>query len=96
MLETHTQTHREAPTTPTKNTYGFYCKWSIKARRQAENPCYVEIEGLEWGTHDRYQKEIKEKCYDTWLQELKKPEEWKRRVKILEDSIGTISKYIIS
>ena len=76
------------------NIYGFYCEWPIVAWKQAQNPRYLEVEGLEWETTDRYQKEIKDKGYKRWLQEFQTPEEWERRVEILNDLIQSISKYL--
>jgi len=76
------------------NTYGFYCEWPIVAWKQARNPKYLEVEGLEWETPDRYQKEIKDKGYTRWLQDFQTPEEWEKRVEILKDLIQSICKYL--
>jgi hypothetical protein len=59
--------------TQTKSIYGFYCEWPITLWRHAENPAYVEVEGLEWETPDRYQEEIKKKGYERWLREFQTP-----------------------
>jgi hypothetical protein len=78
---------------PIDNTYGFYCEWPIVAWRQARNPRYLEVEGLEWETPDRYSQEIKDKGYTRWFHEFQTPDEWERRVAILRDAIHSISKY---
>ncbi len=77
-----------------ENTNGFYCEWPIVAWRQAQNPKYLEVEGLEWETPDRYPKEIKDKGYKRWLQEFQTPQEWEKRIKILKDAIQSISTYL--
>lgn len=77
----------------TENTYGFYCEWPIIAQKISKNPEYIEVEGLEWETPDRYQKEIEEESYKKWLQKFQTLDEWKRRMKILTDIIESISKY---
>lgn len=79
---------------PAKNTYGFYCEWPIVTWRNSMNPIYIEVEGLEWETPNRYKEEIKEKGYERWLQEFQTPDEWKKRSKILGDSIESVSKYL--
>lgn len=79
---------------PAENTYGFYCEWPIVAWRNALNPFYIKVEGLEWETPDRYKEEIKEKGYERWLQEFQTPDEWKKRSKVLGDSIESVSKYL--
>jgi len=74
----------------TCNTYGFYCKWPIVAWREAQNPGYVEVEGLEWETPDRYRREIREKGYDTWLEEFMTLDEWRRRITIQNEIVEAI------
>ena len=75
---------------PAKNIYGFYCEWPLTAWRHAANPVYLEVEGLEWETPDKYRREIKEKGYDRWIKELQTSKEWKRRVNLLKDTIESI------
>lgn len=84
---------RELLRLPESNRYGFYCQWPIEAWRKAEKPYYVEVEGLEWETPDRYSKEIKCKGYDAWLKDFQTPGEWRKRVQILTDSIESINKF---
>ena len=79
---------------PERNTYGFYCEWPIVAWRQARRPEYIEVEGLEWETPDRYMREVEEKGYEQWLRGFQTPEEWRKRVKILADVIQSMTDYI--
>ena len=47
-----------------RNQYGFYAEWPMTLWRSAENPVYVECEGLEWDTPDRYLREIPVEGYE--------------------------------
>ena len=81
---------------PNNNTYGFYCEWPITAWREAENPVYLEVEGLEWETPDRYRPEIHEKGYKQWLQSFQTPREWQKRVEMLRDFIESTLKHLLT
>lgn len=76
------------------NRYGFYVEWPVVAWQKAENPIYVEVEGLEWETPDRYRKEIREIGYDNWFIDFKTTREWEKRVRILRDTVESILKRI--
>lgn len=79
---------------PSENKYGFYCEWPIVAWRLAKNPGYIEVDGLEWETPDRYKEEIKAKGYEKWLHEFQTPQEWEKRIEILGDVTTSMLKYI--
>jgi hypothetical protein len=79
---------------PVDNTYGFYCEWPIVAWKYAQHPDYLEVEGLEWETPDRYAQEIAATGYAQWLHAFQTPDEWARRVELLTDLIHSISKYL--
>lgn len=81
---------------PTPNRYGFYLEWPIHAWREAEKPAYIEVEGLEWETPDRYQPEIHEKGYEQWLQNFQTPKEWKKRVEMLNDFIESTQEQLVT
>lgn len=76
------------------STYGFYCEWPTIAWQSARSPGYLEVEGLEWETPDRFQKEIGKIGYDEWLAKFQTQAEWERRIKVMEDSISSLLKYI--
>jgi len=78
------------------NRYGFYIEWPIYAWRKAENPAYIEVEGLEWETPDRYLPEIREKGYKKWLQSFQTPREWKKRVEMLNDFIESTQEQLVT
>ncbi len=58
---------------PTRNSYGFYVEWPVYAWQHADNPCYIEVDGLEWETPDKYGEEIKKMGYEAWLKAFKSP-----------------------
>ena len=71
--------------------FGFYTEWPMKLWRSARNPLYIEREGLEWETPDRYQDEIKNQGLETWKQSFQTVNEWKRRTNMLKDFIETMA-----
>jgi hypothetical protein len=81
---------------PNENTYGFYCEWPLVAWRHAQKPQYLEVEGLEWETPDRYLNEIQATGYTRWLHDIQTPDEWAKRVGILHDVIQSMSQYLPS
>jgi len=76
--------------TPQRNSYGFYCGWPVAAWRNSAEKAYVEVEGLEWETPDRYEHEIGAKGYESWLKNFMTPKEWERRNMILRDLVETL------
>lgn len=79
---------------PIHNKYGFFFEWPVAAWRMAENPYYVEVEGLEWETPDRFEREIERVGYETWLHSFQTPQEWEKRVHILRDGTESMLKYL--
>jgi neutral trehalase len=55
--------------------------------RSARNPLYIEVEGLEWETLDRYRDEIKTQGIEKWKQDFQTASEWRRRTEMLRDFI---------
>ena len=80
--------------TPYRNKYGFYCEWPIVAWHSAKKHEYIEVEGLEWETPDRYKEAVKERGYEVWLRDLQSPREWKRRNEVLSECVSSVLKYI--
>ncbi len=70
-----------------KTELGFYSIWAYWAYKWAKKWEYQEVEGQEWETPDRFQKEIKEKGYDAWLANFQTPNEWRRRIELLADCL---------
>ncbi|MBD3196337.1 MAG: hypothetical protein GF317_14860 [Candidatus Lokiarchaeota archaeon] len=64
---------------------GFYCTWPIILWKNANNPSYVEVEGLEWETPDRFKHIISEIGYDKWLNDFQSPQEWEKRVRFIQE-----------
>jgi hypothetical protein len=71
------------------NQYGFYAEWPITLWRSARNPLYLECEGLEWETPDRYIEEIKAQGYQEWKKSFQTGSEWRRRSVMLRDFIDS-------
>ena len=72
---------------------GFYASWPVILWMNAKNKEYIEVEGLEWETPDRYKEEINEKGYEEWLKQFQTAAEWKMRVLLLEDCITELSNF---
>lgn len=73
---------------------GFYALWSYWAYCKAEKWEYREVEGQEWETPDRFQKEIKEQGFEKWSLQFQTSKEWQRRVDLLADCLRELMFYI--
>ncbi len=73
---------------------GFYASWPLILWKNTISKKYIEVEGQEWETPDRFQKEIKELGYDNWISHFQSAKEWKFRVKLLEDCIFELAEFI--
>jgi predicted glycosyltransferase involved in capsule biosynthesis len=71
---------------------GFYAAFPVLLWNYAESKQYIQVEGLEWETPDRYQEVIKVEGYEKWFEEFQNTSEWKMRVGLVEDSIIELSK----
>jgi hypothetical protein len=69
------------------NQYGFYAEWPIHMWKTSEHPLFIEVEGLEWETPDRYRAEIKAQGLEQWKKSFQTPTEWRRRNLMLRDFI---------
>lgn len=74
-------------TTPT----GFYCTWPIYFWKWSLSRKYIEVDGHEWETPDRFHKEIEEIGYKQWLENFQNPAEWKKRVQMLRDCLTELN-----
>ncbi|MHA1274876.1 MAG: hypothetical protein ACTSQP_12155 [Promethearchaeota archaeon] len=77
-----------------KTEMGFYCLWPIILWINANNKLYIEVEGQEWETPDRFEDEIKKLGYNKWLQNFQSSSEWEMRVKLLEDCIEEFTNFV--
>jgi len=72
-----------------RNQFGFYAEWPITLWRSARNPLYLECEGLEWETPDRYTEEIRAQGLDEWRRSFQTAQEWRKRTEMLRDFIDS-------
>jgi len=70
---------------------GFYCSWPVYLWSWAEKKRYIEVEGQEWETPDRFQEEIKQIGYKKWLKQFQNPSEWNKRVQMLGECLIELS-----
>ena len=73
---------------------GYYASWPAILWRNANTKHYIEVDGQEWETPDRFTKEIKDQGYHIWLNRFQTAKEWKIRVSLLEDCIKELSTFI--
>jgi len=71
----------------TSTITGFYSSWPIIFWNIAESKRYIEVEGLEWETPDQFKNEIIELGYEKWLIKFQSAKEWRKRVKLLHESL---------
>ena len=72
-------------------TTGFYGSWPIYLWNWANNKRYVEVEGQEWETPDRFKKEIANLGYEKWMNQFQTHQEWNKRVKFLRECLFEFS-----
>ena len=58
--------------------------------KMAPTKTYVEVEGLEYETPDRFIIEIQKWGYKSWLNHINTPTEWQRRVNIVRDGLNDL------
>ena len=66
---------------------GFYGSWPVYFWNFANSKRYVEVEGHEWETPDRFKDEIDEIGIEKWMIQLQSPEEWDKRVRYLHECL---------
>ncbi len=67
--------------------YGFYSTWPILFWKWAASKKYIEVEGLEWETPDRFKEEIEKFSYEKWLIRFQNSSEWRNRVNLLHQCL---------
>ena len=71
---------------------GFYCIWPLYLWKIAPTKAYIEVNGLEYETPDRFVQEIEANGYESWLNSIDTPIEWRRRVNIVRDCFNDLNK----
>ncbi|MHA1765463.1 MAG: hypothetical protein ACTSVK_04310, partial [Promethearchaeota archaeon] len=66
---------------------GFYITWPIIMWLNAKIKEYIEVEGQEWETPDKYKEKIKEIGYKKWVNNFENSREWKRRLILLQECL---------
>ena len=64
---------------------GFYGSWPIYFWNFAHSKSYIEVEGHEWETPDRFKVEIDEIGLERWKEKFQSEKEWNKRVKVVYD-----------
>ncbi|MFX1557221.1 MAG: hypothetical protein ACFFC9_08200 [Promethearchaeota archaeon] len=80
-----------------ETTSGFYCTWPLLFWNWATKKKYIEVEGLEWETPDRFKVEIADLGYKEWVKQFQSPIEWEKRVTYLHEGLlesSNLLKYI--
>lgn len=72
-------------------TTGFYGSWPIYFWKFARSKSYIEVEGHEWETPDRFKVEIDEIGFESWKKQFQSAEEWHKRVNVLHDCLLEMS-----
>ncbi len=70
---------------------GFYCTWPLLFWNWATKKQYIEVEGLEWETPDRFKAEIANLGFNNWMNQFQSPNEWEKRVRYLHESLLELS-----
>lgn len=72
--------------------YGIYAEFLRVALKNKSLISTIEVEGLEWETPDQFKDEIRQKGYTGWLQEFESLAQWGKRIDLVEDSAGILTK----
>ena len=67
--------------------FGIYVEFLAIALKHKAPINMMNVEGLEWETPDRFQKEIKNMGYKRWLGQFESFEEWERRIGFISESM---------
>lgn len=79
---------------PYTTKLGFYASWPVILWSYAKKIEYLEVDGQEWESPDRFQKEIKDLGYEKWIEQFQTAEEWRFRVNLLEDCIFELTQFL--
>lgn len=72
---------------------GFYGLWPIIFWSNSSERNYIEVEGLEWETPDRFIQEIKEIGYSIWIEKFQNANEWKKRIQFIDEFIRELENF---
>jgi len=72
-------------------TTGFYGSWPIYFWNFANTKSYIEVEGHEWETPDRFKVEIEKIGFERWKEQFQSAKEWHKRVNVLHDCLLEMS-----
>lgn len=75
-------------------TMGFYISWPVVLWKNAKSSEYIEVDGQEWETPDRFESEIKDLGYQKWMEQFQSVKEWRLRVLLLEECAMELSEFI--
>lgn len=73
---------------------GFYVFWPVMLWLWASQRQYIEMEGQEWETPDRYLSEIQKIGFLNWMDQWQNAEEWQKRTAILRDCMDELNTII--
>ncbi|MEK7559403.1 MAG: hypothetical protein AAB521_03785 [Patescibacteria group bacterium] len=69
-----------------RNDFGIYAEFLTIALKHKKKINVIEVEGLEWETPDQFQDKIEKEGYSAWLEEFESLPEWKKRIRLMEES----------
>lgn len=71
---------------------GFYAEWPVVLYQRARASRYVEVEGHEWETPDRFQAEIEAEGYEAWARRFQSPAEWEKRCTMAREMLVEVQR----
>jgi len=75
-----------------RDDFGIYAEFLQIALKHKIKITTIEVEGLEWETPDQFREKIEKEGYLAWLNEFESLPEWKKRVKLIEESAAVLTK----
>lgn len=69
-----------------RRDFGIYAEFLTIAQKHKSQINVIEVEGLEWETPDQFKEVIEKEGYAKWLEDFQSLPEWKKRIKLVEDS----------
>jgi hypothetical protein len=75
-----------------QKNFGIYAEILMLAFKNHQPINSLEVEGLEWETPDQFENEIDKEGYVAWLNKFESPQEWQKRVNLIESSVKILIK----
>ncbi|MHA1728097.1 MAG: hypothetical protein ACTSWY_05135 [Promethearchaeota archaeon] len=72
---------------------GFYGLWPVLFWKWATSKRYIEVEGNEWETPDRFSSEIKSIGFNEWMKNFQSHEEWEKRVRLMRECLEEMAQF---